>query len=406
MASTTRKTPSKTTLSVSGAAAAAAAAAAAGKLSVTSVTAAAAFPSKHRLISVSARSSVLGLGLSRTSRTSVLGVPANAQPVADGDLYLIDCINAKGALSVAYTKDNKLLAVGEASGNLRVFRTGKAEELCCLTLGMAVRGRAGGARGADQGPQGSGRAVAVTCLRPWQAEPSRPTVLAAYADGHVRLWDIKYGTVLQNAQEQRQTLGLAVSPDLRHFVSLGDDGSVFLYDAHTWQLLAKMTHSGFSDTVDGHKSRVLSGVFHPHDPNGIVTGGWDNVLQFWDVRLQNSVRHVAGTHIGGTESLDISPDGNEVMSCSWRNKDQLQIWDYGSAQLIETINPDNLQSYTVGTVTGLAHGIYSIALGPVGAKYVPNPALNSGRNMLSHVTDKCPRVAVCSDNKVIELEIY
>ncbi|KAE8745022.1 hypothetical protein FOCC_FOCC008334 [Frankliniella occidentalis] len=166
------------------------------------------------------------------------------------------------------------------------------------------------------------------------------------------MWDIKYGTVLQSASEDRQSLGLAVAPDLGHFVSLGDDGSVFLYDASTWQLVAKMTHSGFSDTVDGHKSRVFSGVFHPNDPNGVVTGGWDDVLQFWDARVQNSVRHVGGPHIGGSESLDISPDGSEfplprgkVMSCSWRNNDQLQIWDYGSAQLIETINPDNMQSY-------------------------------------------------------------
>lgn len=61
---------------------------------------------------------------------------------------------------------------------------------------------------------------------------------------------------------------------------------------------------------------------------------------------------------------------------------------------------------TIGTVAGLAHGIYSIALGPSGARYQPNPSLNSGRHMPSHNKDKAPRVAICSDHKVIELETY
>lgn len=70
--------------------------------------------------------------------------------------------------------------------------------------------------------------------------------------------------------------------------------------------------SGFSDVVDGHKSRTFSGAFHPSDPNFVATGGWDNLIQFWDVRLAQSARHCGDAHVGGTESLDFSPNGNEV----------------------------------------------------------------------------------------------
>lgn len=32
------------------------------------------------------------------------------------------------------------------------------------------------------------------------------------------------------------------------------------------------------------------------------------------------------------------------MTCSWQEKDNIQIWDYGSCKLIETIVPDNYPS--------------------------------------------------------------
>lgn len=94
-------------------------------------------------------------------------------------------------MSAAYTQDKKLLAVGETSGNIRLFRTGRPDELCCLSLQMATEGRGRGQHqqhqqhpqqrqlGASTSRPWSGKAVAVTCLRPWPAEPSRPTLLAS-----------------------------------------------------------------------------------------------------------------------------------------------------------------------------------------------------------------------------------
>ena len=64
--------------------------------------------------------------------------------------------------------------------------------------------------------------------------------------------------------------------------------------------------------VDGHKSHTFSGTFHPSDPSCVATGGWDNLIQFWDVRAGMSMRHCGDAHIGGTESLDFSPNGSEV----------------------------------------------------------------------------------------------
>jgi len=44
--------------------------------------------------------------------------------------------------------------------------------------------------------------------------------------------------------------------------------------------------------VDGHHNRVFAGVCHPTDPNIFLTGGWDSTVQFWDIRVNSSVRSV------------------------------------------------------------------------------------------------------------------
>lgn len=64
--------------------------------------------------------------------------------------------------------------------------------------------------------------------------------------------------------------------------------------------------------LDGHSSRVFAAVFHPHQVTEFVSGGWDNVVHFWDMRQSNSMRFIKDVHMCG-EGLDISPSGREVM---------------------------------------------------------------------------------------------
>ena len=42
--------------------------------------------------------------------------------------------------------------------------------------------------------------------------------------------------------------------------------------------------------MDGHKSRVFSICSHPTDNNVFVSGGWDDTVQFWDVRQNRAAR--------------------------------------------------------------------------------------------------------------------
>jgi len=85
----------------------------------------------------------------------------------------------------------------------------------------------------------------------------------------------------------------------------------------------------------GHSNRIFALKFVPSDPNLIITGGWDNTCYFWDLREGKSFASIYGPAISG-DALDIK--GNTILTGSWRNKDQLELWDFGSRKKITTVN--------------------------------------------------------------------
>lgn len=95
---------------------------------------------------------------------------------------------------------------------------------------------------------------------------------------------------------------------------------------------------GDSSTTAGHSSRILAVRFLHTDgePWSLVSGGWDNSVQFWDLRIGHAVRAIFGPHICG-DALDISSDGKQILTGSWRDKDPLELWDVGQAERIEVL---------------------------------------------------------------------
>lgn len=62
-------------------------------------------------------------------------------------------------------------------------------------------------------------------------------------------------------------------------------------------------------------------------------------FQFWDDRVQHSVRSTFGPHICG-DSLDIDPVHNHMLTGSWRKGRELQVWDFNSGQILKDIPQD------------------------------------------------------------------
>jgi WD40 repeat protein len=97
-------------------------------------------------------------------------------------------------------------------------------------------------------------------------------------------------------------------------------------------------------TTPGHSNRVFSVKFTKNE-NVIISGGWDNTIQIWDIREGHAVRSIYGPHICG-DALDIV--NNDIVSGSWRPKDQLELWDFGSGEKITTVPWSNSSFSSVG----------------------------------------------------------
>jgi WD40 repeat protein len=105
--------------------------------------------------------------------------------------------------------------------------------------------------------------------------------------------------------------------------------------------------SGYSTSNDAangaggsHSNRIFAVCFHPLEYDIILSGGWDNTIQIWDARVSGAghgaVRSMFGAHLCG-DALQVTPDGNYVISGSWRPDDALQVWDFRSGSLVSSI---------------------------------------------------------------------
>ncbi|KAF5297933.1 hypothetical protein FQR65_LT19649 [Abscondita terminalis] len=200
--------------------------------------------------------------------------------------------------------------------------------------------------------------------------------------------------VIYTIREKRQTYGIAYHPRLPKFITYGDDLKIYMYDEETRTQERILSASQIPGSIDGHASRIFAACFNPRSNHEFITGGWDDVVYFWDVRQPHAIRHLSQIHMCG-EGLDISHRGTEVLTCAWQKENPLQVYDYASGELIVTMEPDghesllycgkflnkdyaivggsdkstfriiDLQTYsTVGSITGLIGGVYDLDAGP------------------------------------------
>lgn len=106
------------------------------------------------------------------------------------------------------------------------------------------------------------------------------------------------------------------------FATGGNDKVVKLYDDNMKTLICTMKSNSFSNP--GHSNRIFSVLFSKESENTLVSGGWDNTLQIYDVREGCIVANIYGPHICG-DSIDIK--GNKILTASWSAENQIQVFD-------------------------------------------------------------------------------
>lgn len=255
--------------------------------------------------------------------------------------------NPSEVFTTRFSPDGTLLAAGCGDGCVRVYSSKNGALLYEL-----------------ENPDSKYGSLPITAVRfrPTTAmSKTKNVLLVGSADGSVSHWHItsgkcldriwskrlldnyayerKYGAEEKQGQQtdgkgyENQIFCVDYRSDGAMFATAGKDKVVRVYDEATKSLIHEMVE-GTAKVTPGHSNRVFSLKFNPEDPNCVVSGGWDNTVQIWDIRVNRAVRSIFGPHICG-DAVDVR--NNVVLTGSWRPDEQLQLWDLGSGKLLKTI---------------------------------------------------------------------
>ncbi|XP_070164119.1 uncharacterized protein [Polyergus mexicanus] len=253
--------------------------------------------------------------------------------------------NLQGLYTSRFSKTGEFIATGFGSGAIQI-RNGRTGELTAiLKSGLEI-------------------SMPVMCCR---FNPVHKDIFyASSACGNIFMCNThtkEFSRFIFELKNEVNTIDVSITGD--YLVSGGKDATVRLYDARNTKLILEYKKNEEdlieSKATNFHRMRIFASRFHNEYPDLIITGGWDDTVRIWDIRVSTgSMRVIKGPHICG-DAIDICE--TRILTGSWVVRDSLQIWDLMSAKLIETINPQNRLStlngeflYAVQYFDGDPHG--------------------------------------------------
>jgi WD40 repeat protein len=158
--------------------------------------------------------------------------------------------------------------------------------------------------------------------------PDGRTLVGAFADGRVRLWDLTtLGPPRVFSPPDAQPLkwaAIAVDPQGRWLASMRADHAILIWDARTGQLV---------HTLAGHTAGVGDLLFSP-DGHTLGSGGDDRLVRVWDVRA-GTLRHTLVGHVAAINAVIFSPDGRRLVSAG--GGAMIKLWDLATGQEVRTL---------------------------------------------------------------------
>lgn len=269
-----------------------------------------------------------------------------------------------------FSPDSKFIAAGCGDGSVRVFNS---DGKMAYMLNAASK---------DALP------ATVIRFRPSESTSrSKNMLIIGSANGTIEHWHMtSRKRIFKIEEKDNQVYALDYCSNGDMFASAGKDTVVRVYEEGTKSLLCKFER-GFCNThvPTGHSNRVYGLKFHPKEKNMLVSAGWDNTVQIWDIRTKKPVRYIYGPHVCG-DSLDI--EGNTLMTGSWKSSEALQLWDLGTAKLIETIpfRPKPKEDKTV-----IPEMLYAAAFSPSGKMIAAGGSGGPDVRVFKRKADKGPR---------------
>jgi len=137
-------------------------------------------------------------------------------------------------------------------------------------------------------------------------------------------------TLLSELSIGSQVWDLAFSPDSNTLASGASNGIVTV-----WNLEDLGPSDGIElQILSGHNGPVRSVIFHPQDPNQLISGSADHTVVLWDVEASQPTMTFSD-HADEVSSVALSSDGGQLASGSADGT--VKLWSMASGSLISTL---------------------------------------------------------------------
>jgi WD40 repeat protein/transcriptional regulator with XRE-family HTH domain len=213
-------------------------------------------------------------------------------------------------MSVAVSPNDRLLAAGSASNEIRLWK------FHSLVPIFTLQGHSDWVRGIS-------------------FSPDSRLLASASEDRTVRLWEVSTGRCLRTLHGHGSLVyGVAFSPDGALLASCGDDQTICLWEVASGRLL---------QVLRGHENKVWWVAFNP-DSQLLVSGSDDQTLRLWEVSSGNCLNVLRG-HESKIWTGAISPDGELIASGS--HDQTIRLWEVSTGQCLRVLSGHKSWVYAV-----------------------------------------------------------
>ncbi|MFB2923100.1 NB-ARC domain-containing protein [Aerosakkonema funiforme] len=245
-------------------------------------------------------------------------------------------------LSVGFSPDGKLLAMGDTNGEIHLWQMPEARLLKnSKEYGSIVLSVAFSPDGKTLATGGSNGTICCWDVSSWSIcqilqgntsavlgvafSPDGKTLASSIADGNVHFWDWSNAKCVLTLQAHKgQAWSIAFSRDGKILASGGDDKTLKLWNVSTGQCLK---------IFQGNSGQIPSVAFSP-DSRTLASGGDDSLIHLWDIST-GEVFSICSGHAQIVLSVAFSPDGQILASCS---EDRIvRLWEVASGQCLKAL---------------------------------------------------------------------
>ena len=244
-------------------------------------------------------------------------------------------------MSVAFSPDATLLAVGSGNGDIRLWQVTNGTPYIYQGHTQAVRSVVFSpdghylASGSDDQTVRLWDVASGVCLRVlhkhtnrvWKVDFSPDSKLLASCgdDQTVRLWNVQTGVCLKTLHEhENRVTAVTFSANGSMLASGSDDHTIRL-----WHIPSEKSVKTFF----GHNDRVWPVLF-TSDDQLLISGSDDQTVRIWDVQSGDCLKVLQG-HTNWVQGVALSPDGHLLATCG--GDKFIRLWDIQSGTAVNTL---------------------------------------------------------------------